>query len=190
MVNKKLSDVKDFAKEFYDTLDEAHGIVHGSRVSKLAMLIHKIEGGDPFLVEAGAWLHQFHDNLEGLKVGLENIDISTSEREALYHIVEMCRPTKIQNARTVEAKVVYDADALEMIGPHGNIREIYCNLCVRKMALRQSISKTIEIENLFISTMQTETGKKICTLLSDRTKKFWSLYDILEQLDESILKMI
>ena len=190
MSNDKLTKIIGFAKEYYDSLDESHGINHGTRVARSAMLIHQREGGSPFIVEAGAWLHQFHDNLDDLKNGLNTLGLSQSENEALYHIVDVCRPKKIHNAKTLEAKIIYDADALECIGPHGNMRELFCNLCTRGIDLKQSISKTIEVENLFISTIQTETGKMLCHLLSDMTRKYWDLYNIQERLDDSILKMV
>ena len=56
----------EYSKVFYEKLDFAHNIEHGERVVKNAKLIQQKEGGNPFLVEAGAWLHQFHvrDNIE------------------------------------------------------------------------------------------------------------------------------
>ena len=76
MDSKSIFEIIEFAKQFYNTLDEAHGVNHGARVAKLAMLIQSQEGGDPFIVEAGAWLHQFHDNLDMLQNGLDDLKLS------------------------------------------------------------------------------------------------------------------
>ena len=59
----------EYSKTFYEKLDFAHNVEHGERVVKNAKLIQEKEGGNAFLVEAGAWLHQFHvsDNLEGVR---------------------------------------------------------------------------------------------------------------------------
>lgn len=190
MSDYRLSRIIEFAKDFYRTLDEAHGVSHGERVAKISMLIQKSEGGDPFIVEAGAWLHQFHDNLDYLKNGLKSLELSKIEIERLYHIVEVCRPKKIKNAKSIEAKIVYDADGLECIGPHGNVRELFCNVCSRNIPLTVSIKKTIEVERLFISTMQTNTGKKLAMKLSDVSNIFWDMYSHQEKLDKLIYHLI
>ena len=187
MNNKNILELIEFAKQFYNTLDEAHGVNHGARVAKLAMLIQSQEGGDPFFVEAGAWLHQFHDNLDMLQKGLDDLRLPNNVKDNLFHIVEVCRPKKIQNAKSIEAKIVYDADGLECVGPHGNIRELLCNVRDRNIPLKQSINNTIEVENLFISTLQTKTGKNIATKLSKLTNEFWNMYGIQEKLESSLL---
>jgi HD superfamily phosphodiesterase len=187
MNGNKISELIEFAKQFYNTLDDAHGVNHGSRVAKLAMLIQSQEGGDPFIVEAGAWLHQFHDNLDMLQNGLNNLNLPNDIKDNLFHIVEVCRPKKIQNAQTIEAKIVYDADGLECVGPHGNIRELLCNVRDRNIPLDKSIDNTIEVENLFISTLQTKTGKNVAKKLSELTNEFWLLYGVQEKLESSLL---
>ena len=61
---KCINQIIEFSERFYKSLDFAHNIEHGKRVVKNAKKIAEIEGGNLFLIEAGGWLHQFHDNID------------------------------------------------------------------------------------------------------------------------------
>ncbi len=179
--------LRDFSKGLYDTLDDAHGVEHGARVVRLAALIQSREGGDPSIVEAGGWLHQFHDNLDELSEGLTAIRLDDATRRALFHVVEVCRPKKIHRADSIEAKIVYDADALEVLGPHGAVREVYCNTRFRGLAVAKAVASTIEVQELFVSTMQTETGRLLCDSAQAVANDFWGSYRQWEDLSPSLL---
>ena len=62
-----MEEIESFARTYYAKLDFAHNIRHGERVVKIAKKIMEKEGGESFLVEAGAWLHQLHDDIETLE---------------------------------------------------------------------------------------------------------------------------
>ncbi len=72
---KCMNEIIEFSTKFYDSLDFAHNIEHGKRVVKNAKVIAKNEGGNLFLVEAGAWLHQFHDKIDEVNSFIKTLDI-------------------------------------------------------------------------------------------------------------------
>lgn len=151
--------LRDASHVLYNSLDEAHNVSHGSRVAQLALMLQQQEGGDPSLVEAGAWLHQYHDNLDDLNELLNTV-VPPDAHKAVFHIVEVCRPNKIHLAQSIEAKIVYDADAMDLLGPFGTMREFYCNVKCRNKTFAKAIEDTIEVQRLFYSTLQTPSGKE------------------------------
>lgn len=113
------------------------------------------------LVLKGAVLHQFHDpNLHYLRNFLNSLDIISEEYFDLYHIVEACRPNNLSNASR-EAKIVFDADALDLMGPQGIFREVLCNRYIRNQDNEQAVFNAFNTYDLFLSKMQTKVGIEI-----------------------------
>lgn len=165
-----------FSKDFYMKLDFAHNVEHGERVVHNALLINQFEGGDEFIVEMGAWLHQLHDNLEELNNFLNNLELDDKLKKELYQIVKLCRPRLIHDQASLEAKIVFDADAIEILGPYGVVREILCNYGVRKKGWDESIKDTIDVGKLFEEKIQTKTGLDIIKNDVELIRKFWEIY--------------
>lgn len=172
---ENMDKIIEFSKKFYQKLDFAHNIEHGERVVKNAKLIMKKEGGNPFLVEAGAWLHQFHDNLEEVQQFISTLNIDKWLKEQLNEIVK-CRPEKVDKDSSLETKIVYDADAIEVLSTYGTIREILCNIKSRNKTWEDTIEDTIQVQKRFQKKLMTDTAK---TMLKDDIEiidKFWESY--------------
>lgn len=177
MVTKtQLLQIETFARDFYSHLDFAHSIDHGERVVANARAIQSIEGGDLDLVLAGAWLHQFHDNLDDLKLGLQQFDLPSDTADQLFQIVQACRPQLIASATSIEARIVFDADALDLIGPFGTIREVLCNFHYRKMGWQESVESCQQVQTLFTEKLQTKTARQISSEGVKINSKFWRIY--------------
>ena len=172
-----LSEIISKAQSFYQQLDPWHDLSHGKRVVKLALRINKGEGGDPFLVEAGAWLHQYHDHLTELEQLLSALGLPDSQKTALYEIVEQCRPLKISQNSSLEACIVFDADALELVGPSGVFREVLCNSVFRKMEPSQAIAAAREVQELFVAKIQTKTARSLAESAIRASDYFWDEYE-------------
>lgn len=97
---KCINKIIEYATNFYDTLDFAHNIEHGKRVVRNAEKIAQIEGGNLFLIEAGAWLHQFHDKIDEVNSFIKTLDIDNELKNKLYEIVK-CRPQYIDRKSVV-----------------------------------------------------------------------------------------
>jgi HD superfamily phosphodiesterase len=171
-----LQEIVSKAKDFYRGLDFAHNIEHGERVAFLAKRINESEKGDPFLVNAGAWLHQFHNNLDELRQLLFVLPLSPSDAERLFEIVSNCRPHNISTDSSLEAKIVFDADALELAGPYGVIREVLCNAVARKMSWDDALQNAEEVQRLFEDKLQTHTAKALARRATQIAHDFWNEY--------------
>lgn len=91
-----INKVREFSEKFYNSLDFAHNMEHGKRVVKNAKMIAEQEGGNLFLIEVGAWLHQFHDNIIEVNNFIKTLDIEDELKNQLYEIVK-CRPEYISD---------------------------------------------------------------------------------------------
>ncbi len=168
--------IEAFSTEFYKKLDFAHNIDHMKQTVKLADFIATEEGANLEIVRLGAMVHQFHDNIPELETFLETLDLEPAVKKKLVECAEF-RPFKEPKAASIEAKVVYDADALQVLGPRGVLREIACNLNVKGKSFEDSISNAKDIERRFYDSLQTETAKKMITDQHELMKKFWAEYD-------------
>lgn len=170
-----MNKIIEFSTQFYNSLDFAHNIEHGKRVVKNAKLIAEIEGGDMFLIEAGAWLHQFHDKIDEVNDFIKTLDIDDEIKNKLYEIVK-CRPEYINEDSLLESKIVYDADAIEVLSSYGMIREIICNAKCRNKGWEKSVEDTINVQKRFKGKLQTKTANKMLEKDFEVIEKFWKLY--------------
>lgn len=172
---KCINKIIEYATNFYDTLDFAHNIEHGKRVVKNAEKIAQIEGGNLFLIEAGAWLHQFHDKIDEVNSFIKTLDIDNELKNKLYEIVK-CRPQYIDDNSLLESKIVYDADAIEVLSTYGMIREIICNAKCRNKEWEKSVEDTIKVQKRFKEKLKTKTAQKMLEKDFKVIEEFWELY--------------
>lgn len=115
--------------------DPAHGWEHVSRVYAIALSIAQQEGADQFIVGMAALLHDLghtaaHDETEhhadlSVKLAGEVLDkhaVPPEQREAILHAVIAHSFSRGVEPRTLEARVVRDADRLDGIGAIGIMR--------------------------------------------------------------------
>ncbi|WP_448217844.1 HD domain-containing protein [Endozoicomonas sp. 2B-B] len=172
-----LNDIKAKASVFYQQQDPYHNLRHGERVVKYALKINQYESGNSFLVEAGAWLHQYHDHLEQLDKLLKETGLNPVVQSQLYEIVRLCRPHLISGRSPLEAKIVFDADAMDLMGARGIARELACNLEVRKLPYDQALMQTRRVQNLFEEKLMTETGRSMAQNDIKMARLFWRSFD-------------
>ena len=175
--------IVDFARKYYRHQDFAHGIEHGKRVVALAERIRASEGGDRYLVAAGAWLHQLHDEIEVLRRFLADPVFDEKTKERLLEIVQSCKPRVINAGSSLEAKIVFDADALEVLGSYGTIREVLCNAVTRKKDRERSVRDARKVQSLFREKLMTRTARKMVRELDKAMNNFWTTYDRWERLE-------
>ncbi|NIS63043.1 MAG: hypothetical protein GTO13_20815, partial [Proteobacteria bacterium] len=168
---------------YYAKLDFAHNIGHGERVVKIAKKIMETEGGEFFLVEAGAWLHQLHDDIETLGAFLSSLEIDDGTRKKLTEIVASCKAQRIKEHSSLEAKIVFDSDGMEVLGPYGSIRELLCNARARNKAWDENVDETKKVQRMFEEKLMTKTAKKLAEESMEITRKFWDCYERWRRLD-------
>jgi uncharacterized protein len=130
-----LSEVYEEIQQRYVGFDDpAHGWEHIKRVYRLAFSIAERESADSFIVGMAALLHdighlstaktQHHADLSMLMAGelLTAHNVSASRREAILHAIAAHSFSLGIEPRTLEAKVVRDADRLDSLGAIGILR--------------------------------------------------------------------
>lgn len=173
---KREHQVKEFIaynQEFLDEQDAWHGRVHIQRVVAFAQEINRYERKNQTIVETGAMLHQYHDpNLDKLKILLDKSGFDQETKDHLYEVVEACRPSKISHLNSPEARIVFDADALDLMGPSGFLREFSCNIQVRGYDMEYAVNKALDVQELFRSKLQTTRARIIADQMTNVTKDF------------------
>lgn len=135
-----LSVVKNFAKD-NTPKDEIHGFPHVKRVLNLCLNIGKSLGANLKILEISALLHDIGRNRENLTKGVKNhaeisaevaLDFLKSKdfhisQNKLNNIIHCIRAHSFSNnvtPKTLEAKILSDADKLDALGAIGLFRII------------------------------------------------------------------
>lgn len=167
MITKKQErQIERFARSYYETLDVAHGIAHAFKTVKLAENIAKKEHGNVKICVLGALLHQFHD-VSKVKAFLKRIDLEKDAAEQLTHIVAVNHLKNIHKAKSLEAKIVYDADKLQCLGPEMILRQTaYWSDSKnrdygRALDLRTILKILPRFQARYYKSLQTGAGKKL-----------------------------
>ncbi|MEK6849160.1 MAG: HD domain-containing protein [Nanoarchaeota archaeon] len=159
MINQtKISLLKKKIIGFYARQDMFHGVHHLRRTMLLANKIMRKGECDRSIVIAGVLLHQLHDSKKA-SVILSEVGISKKDAAAVIHCVACCHPMHISKVKTIEAKIVYDADKVQCCGWRGKLREFACNFFVRKKSLLASWQGAVQVENDSFAHLQTAEGK-------------------------------
>jgi len=198
-----LLDVYAEAQERFSLLNDlAHGWEHVQRVYRLALHIAQQEGADPFIVGVAALLHDLgrlthdetrhHADLSVIHARelLTRHQVPPDKQEAILHAIDAHSFSKGLQPRTLEARIVRDADRLDSLGAIGILRWAITGtqrgtpetrsyhpddpfaewhpLDDRRYMLDHFYSKLLKLSD----TMSTQTGRK----LAERRTRFIRTY--------------
>ncbi|MDD5566692.1 MAG: HD domain-containing protein [Patescibacteria group bacterium] len=138
-MRKVIEKVRKFAeKHLADDSDSAHNIEHVMRVYHLAMKLAKRERVDLEVIKIAILLHDIggakerndpsgktDHAVESAKIAkpfLQKLGLSKSKIEHILSCIISHRYRSEQKAKTLEAKIVFDADKLETVGAVGIAR--------------------------------------------------------------------
>ena len=125
---------EDMQQRYVGFDDPAHGWEHIKRVYRLALYVAEQENADAFIVGMAALMHDIgHLSTDkslhhaDLSMAMANelllaYDVSYDTREAILHAIVAHSFSLGIEARTLEAKVVRDADRLDSLGAIGILR--------------------------------------------------------------------
>ncbi|MBO1628305.1 HD domain-containing protein [Bacillus cereus] len=122
-----------FVKNILETDASGHDWYHIERVHKLAISLSEKEGGDRFVIEMAALLHDVADEklneseeagMKKVSDWLEGLDVTEEEKKQIIHIIANMsyKGGHGGNVETLEGKVVQDADRLDALGAIGIAR--------------------------------------------------------------------
>ncbi len=132
--NKIIKEIQNYIKKEFEGESTGHDWWHVFRVWKMAKEIAKKEGGDLFIIELGALLHdiadwKFQDNKKAgskeTRALLEKFKINETTIKHVCDIVDNVsfKGAGVKNGiKTLEGKIVQDSDRLDVIGAMGIAR--------------------------------------------------------------------
>ncbi len=167
LTEEQVTQIEKFALNKYDELDTTHGRRHAERTVRLAEHIAAHEGANVMVCRLGALLHQYHpEGAPAVDRFLRSIDVPDELRTAITHCVECVEFETIGRATTLEARVVFDADKLQTIGPFGVVREVAYRVCAVGRDLQTAIDQARELDRRSRDHLQTRTAHE----LAERTR--------------------
>ena len=126
-----LKKTEDYIRSVFEKEGSGHDWWHIYRVRNMALKIADNEGGDLFIIEIAALLHDLDDwklnNSANSRTRewLEKLEIAKSEVDKIVLIIEQVsfKGAGVQDSTTsLEARIVQDADRLDAIGAIGIAR--------------------------------------------------------------------
>ena len=187
-----LEKIKEFSISFYDPKEDLHGLSHIQRVITHAKLIWEKEGGNWDLIEAIIWLHDIGRKNELVEKRNHAI-LSKEAADQFLHKIKC--PLEIsahishgilahsfslgETARTIEAKIVSDADKLDALGAIGIYR-----VCAYQSKFGRGMKEVVQHFHDKIlklkKQMYLETSTHFAQIRTDRVLQF------IEDLDDEL----
>ncbi len=193
ITQEQLKKIEEFAREKHKNSDYNHDINHIIRAVKLSQYLAEKEGADKDVCLVTAWLHDVGQSITfekhnetGAKLAsefLKSIGFDDEFIEKVKHCIICHSSKRVHEAKTIEAKVTYDADMLQGLGPFGFTRILTCNCGIDQKNLNESLAITKEQMKDTIEKIQTKTARN---LIKDDLKlidKFLHSYEKWDKVD-------
>ncbi|EEM17191.1 MULTISPECIES: HD domain-containing protein [Bacillus] len=130
---EKIQKTVAFVRGILETDASGHDWYHIERVHKLALSLSEKEGGDRFVIEMAALLHDVADEklneseeagMKKVSDWLEGLNVTEEETEHILHIIMNMSYKGGHGGKvsTLEGKIVQDADRLDALGAIGIAR--------------------------------------------------------------------
>lgn len=198
----KIQQIKQFAKNH---LDDVRWI-HTQQVVKTALEITKKEGADLEVVEISAWMHDTGTthpkstlithhlySVEITKKLLSKFQFSEEKIDRILNCIKqhmgpigrfddqlkIAGITKdiLPVPDTIEAKVLYDADMINLLGPFGLVKIIYLK-GKRNENFTEGIKLVIQLSKEAYRSLFTKTGKQIGKKYYQTSSKMFKLLNL------------
>lgn len=180
MTSKQLNQIKAFSKKFYLKNDQFHDWAHPILTTKYALALAKnYKNVDLKILEATCYLHDIgrinvdeghpYESARLAKPFLKKIGLDDNEVEAIIHAVSLHAMEDIHKATTIEAKLLFDADKIQILSVYGFIRVYSFLVVVRKWKMEKALDFMYEyVKKVYKNHLQTKEAK---TLLAAEMKK-------------------
>jgi uncharacterized protein len=157
----------DEARDWYDANDPVHGLGHILRVLALAERMGEELGADLEVLQAAALLHdasgahpgegadrQSHEQTSALFAGevLKKEGWEQTRIDAVQHCIRAHRFRGNESPETLEAKILFDADKLDVMGAFGAYHEYLFKLCKVKDQLHTEPARRLAEERQAVLT--------------------------------------
>ena len=120
---------------------------------------------------------------------LKGLGFDSEFIERVKHTI-ICHDTgSLDKVKSVEDRIMYDADKLQVIGPLGFCRGVPYFVMFKDMKLEEAVQKQKNMQiRVFEKNLQTKTAKKIAKHSYEVTQEFFRLFDIWDKAELEKLK--
>lgn len=178
ITEEQIKAIEAFALNKYKKLDYSHNVNHAYRTTKLAKYLAQKEEADVLICRLGALLHQFHpEGASEVDDFLRSIGLEGKLLEQLINCVESVARSTMYKAKFIEAKVVFDADKLQLIGPFGIIREVAHRIEAKKIDFHKAVQETKELQIDIFNRLQTKTAKELAVKPHTVALEFFRIFE-------------
>ncbi len=178
------SDLRNYVTKVLGGLD-SHDLDHTLRVVKLARRIAKEENADSDVVVVAAYLHDIARPIEridpkvdhakkGAEIARKVLEKFGFPKEKMEMVAQAIEDHRFRNGkipRTLEGKVLQDADRLDAIGAIGIYRVIFYS-CEHGRSINDTIKHFEEKILRLKNTLHTKTAKKLAKKRHELVKMF------------------
>ncbi|MCK5345993.1 MAG: HD domain-containing protein [Candidatus Heimdallarchaeota archaeon] len=191
-----LPQIREYAKKYYSPTDSLHGLAHIQRVLINAHRIHALEGGNWEIIETIIWLHDIGRSSKDQGKNHAHLSWELAESFLTQFLLpeQLCQEIRHgiiahsfsngEEAHSLEAQIVSDADKLDALGAIGIFRA-----CAYQALHHQGIQQVLthcddklyRLEHM----MYLPSGKSLAKKRTLRIRQFHK--DTLEELGDSIL---
>lgn len=173
MTKKQLDQIKIFAKAYYQKTDQFHPWEHAVLTVKYGRLLAKpYKSVDLNILDAACYLHDIGRVIkddghpeESVRMAvpfLKKIGLKPEEIKAITHAVEIHAKERIMEAETIEAKLLFDSDKLQILSVYGFLRVAFFLVDQRKMKMSKAIDFMWDyVKSVHKEYIQTPLAKKI-----------------------------
>lgn len=178
--------IRDFALSKVKDLDLAHNQEHTLKVFNLATYLAKKEKADLQVCQVAAYLHDVGQALdpenhedkstEMAREFLNSLNLPGDFIEKVCHAIYHHGKDRIKGAQTLEAKILYDADKLQVVGVDGFCRGISYSLVVKHLTMSEAIDRVKASQEKRFENLQTASAKKLVLKSHKIMLKFCNIY--------------
>lgn len=173
MTARQLNQIKNFATSYYQKNDQFHQWDHAILTVKYArMLAKQFKNVNLNVLDAACYLHDIgrvnkddghpEESARLAAPFLKKIELTKEEIKAILHAVEIHAKERIREAETIEAKLLFDADKLQILSVYGFIRVYSFLVAVRKWEMERSLDFMWDyVKSVHKDYLQTPMTKRI-----------------------------
>lgn len=173
MTTKQLYQIKQFAKSYYQKNDQFHQWEHAILTVKYArMLANQYKNVNIKVLDAACYLHDIgrinkdeghpEESVRLFNPFLMQIGLKDQEIAEITHAVEIHAKERIHEAKTIEAKLLFDSDKIQILSVYGFIRVTMFVVEKRKMKLDKALEFMWKyVTSVYPKYLQTPLSKKI-----------------------------
>jgi putative nucleotidyltransferase with HDIG domain len=175
MTSSQLNQIKQFAKDYYQKMNDPyhpweHALLTAEYAKKLAKPFKNINDK---ALESACILHDIgrikkdeghpEESAKIAKPFLKKIGLDDDEIELILRAIEIHAKERINEARTIEDKLLFDADKLQILSVYGFLRVWMFVVDKRRMNLNKALDFMWDyVQDVHKGNyMQTPLGKKI-----------------------------